>query len=73
MTQEQFTPDIEQIKATSAKVKALCERMDAEILILDDIIAQLDEQNRASPLYIYRLNKAKRLLNNKSVLLDEKV
>jgi len=55
MTQEKFTPDIEKIKATSAKFKALCERMDAEILILDDIIAQLDEQNRASPLYIYRL------------------
>ena len=31
MTQEPFTPDMEQIKATSAKVKALCQRMDAEI------------------------------------------
>ena len=64
MTQEPFTPDMEQIKATSAKVKALCQRMDAEILILDDIIAQLEEENRRSPLYQYRLNKAKRLLNS---------
>lgn len=33
MTQQPFTPDIEKIKVTSAKVKKLCERMDAEILI----------------------------------------
>ena len=66
MTQEKSIPDIEQIKATSAKVKKLCERMDAEILILDDIIAQLDEQNRNSPVYQYRLNKAKRLLKIES-------
>jgi len=66
MTQEKFIPNIEKIKATSAKVKKLCERMDAEILILDDIIAQLDEQNRSSPVYQYRLNKAKRLLKIES-------
>ncbi|MDJ0845410.1 hypothetical protein [Crocosphaera sp.] len=64
MTQEPFTPDIEQIKATSAKFKALFERMDAQILVLDDIIAQLEEENRRSPIYQYRLNKAKRLLNS---------
>jgi hypothetical protein len=73
MTQEAFVPDIEKIKATSAKVKVLCERMDAEILILDDIIAQLDEQIRSSPLYIYRLNKAKRLLSNKQEISEETV
>ena len=73
MTQEKFTPDIEQVKKTSLKFQALCQRMDAEILILDDIIAQLEEQNRSSPLYKYRLNKAKRLLNNKPILLEEKV
>jgi hypothetical protein len=39
MTQQPFIPDIEKIKATSAKVEKLCDRMDAEILILDDIIA----------------------------------
>ena len=63
MTQEKFIPDMEKVKATSAKVQALCQRMDAEILVLDDIIAQLDEEIRQSPLYQYRLNKAKRLLN----------
>ena len=34
MTKEAFTPEIEKIKATSAKVKTFCDRMDAEILIL---------------------------------------
>lgn len=63
MTQEKFIPDMEKVKATSAKVQALCQRMDAEILVLDDIIAQLDEEIRQSPLYQYRLNKAKKLLN----------
>lgn len=67
MMQEPFTPDIEQIKATSAKVKALCQRMDAHILIMDDMIAQLEEDYRCSPLYQYRLNRAKRLLNNNDV------
>jgi len=63
MTQETFVPDREQIKLTSAKVQALCLRMDAEILVLDDVIAQLEEDNRRSPVYQYRLNRAKRLLN----------
>jgi hypothetical protein len=66
MTQEKFTPDMEQIKKTSLKFQELFKRMDAEILILDDIIAQLDEQNRNSPLSQYRLNKAKRLLKMES-------
>ncbi|GBF82451.1 hypothetical protein [Aphanothece sacrum] len=64
MTQEAFIPDMEKIKATSAKFKELCQRMDAHILVLDDIIAQLEEENRRSPLYQYRLNRAKRLLNS---------
>ncbi len=62
MTQEKFIPNIEQVKKTSVKFQKLFQRMDAEILILDDIIAQLEEQNRTSPLYQYRLNKAKRLV-----------
>jgi hypothetical protein len=68
MTQQPFVPDMEKIKATSAKFKALCQRMDAHILVLDDMIAQLEEDYRRSPLYQYRLNRAKRLLNNKKSL-----
>jgi cell fate (sporulation/competence/biofilm development) regulator YlbF (YheA/YmcA/DUF963 family) len=32
-------------------------------LILDDIIAQLQENIRSSPVYQYQLKRAKRLLN----------
>lgn len=45
---------MQQVKATSAKAEILCQRMDAEILILDDIIAQLEEQNRNSPFLSIR-------------------
>jgi hypothetical protein len=51
------------VKQTSAKVKELCQRANAGILILEDLIAQLEENIRSSALYRYRLNKAKRLLN----------
>ncbi len=68
MTPEKFTPDMEQIKKTSLKFQEICKRMDAQILILDDIIAQLDEQNKNSLLYQNRLNKAKRLLKMESAI-----
>jgi hypothetical protein len=63
MTQEQFTPDIEQIKQTSLKFQEVFKRMDAGIAILDDLIVQIDSDIRSSKLYQYRLNKAKRMLN----------
>jgi hypothetical protein len=66
MTEEPKLPDIEKVKQTSAKVKELCQRADAGILILDDLIAQLEENIRSSSLYRYRLNKAKKLLNIES-------
>ncbi|MBC6424562.1 MAG: hypothetical protein GDA38_26170 [Hormoscilla sp. SP12CHS1] len=61
MTQ-QPPPDMERMNQRAAKVQEICKRADAEILILDDLIAQLEEKIRASPLYSYRLHKAKRLL-----------
>lgn len=63
MTKKPIPPDLETIKARGAKIQELCERMDAHILVLDEIIAMLDEQKRASPLYQARLKRAKRLLN----------
>nr|ADN14812.1 conserved hypothetical protein [Gloeothece verrucosa PCC 7822] len=54
---------VEKVKQTSLKVKEVCKRADAVISILDDLIAELDQQIRTSSLYHYRLNKAKNLLN----------
>ncbi|HEY9852073.1 MULTISPECIES: hypothetical protein [Aerosakkonemataceae] len=65
MTQEPKLPDLETVKQTSAKMKEICNRADAGILVLDSLIAQLEEQIHSSPLYRYRLNRAKQLLNIK--------
>jgi hypothetical protein len=63
MTQQLPPPDIETVKQRAAKVQNICKRADAGILILDDLIAELEQDIRSSPLYRYRLNKAKHLLN----------
>ena len=65
MTHEANFPDLEKVKQTSAKMKEICNRADAGILILDSVIAQLEAQIHSSPLYRYRLNKAKQLLDIK--------
>ena len=64
MKQSNFSPNSEQIQATSNKVSLLCQKIDAEIIILDDIIAQLETNFQASKLYQHRLNKAKSYRNN---------
>ncbi|WP_242057158.1 MULTISPECIES: hypothetical protein [Oscillatoriales] len=63
MTDKPQPPSIEKVKERSARVQEICKRADANILILDEIIAQLEEENRRSPLYQSRLRRAKRLLN----------
>ena len=63
MTKNHQLPDLETVKARSAKIQAICKRADANILVLDEIIAMLDENIRSSPVYQSRLRRAKRLLN----------
>jgi ABC-type branched-subunit amino acid transport system ATPase component len=55
-------PSLEQVQQRSLKVQAICRRADAEILILDELIAQVESENRSSRVNLYRLNKAKHLL-----------
>ena len=62
MTDLPNPPSLERVMQRAARVEEICRRADAEILILDDLIAKLEAQHRFSPLYLYRLNKAKRLL-----------
>ncbi|MGL5033443.1 MAG: hypothetical protein ACRC6M_06540 [Microcystaceae cyanobacterium] len=63
MTRSTFSPSPEQIQTTSKKVNLLCQKIDAEIIILDDIIAKIEVDLHASKLYQYRLNKAKSYRN----------
>jgi hypothetical protein len=53
MTQREFTPDIQKIQSTSLKFREIFQKMDAEIIILDDLIAQFDEKSRNSQVYKY--------------------
>jgi hypothetical protein len=60
---QQQPPDIEKVKQRAAQMQEICKRWDALILVTDDMIAQLEEQIRQQPNEVYRLKKAKRLLN----------
>ncbi len=63
MTDQPPPPDLETVMQRAAKVQSICKRSDASILVLDDLIAQLEQDIRSSSLYRYRLNRAKHLLN----------
>jgi prefoldin subunit 5 len=59
MTQEQFVPDIEQVKKVSLQFQEVFQRMDREIGVLDALIAELDKQiqtTRRSPFESRPLN-----------------
>jgi thiamine monophosphate synthase len=62
MNQPTYPPSLERVKQRAVKVQEICQQADANILILDEIIAQLEEQIHHSSLSRYRLNKAKKLL-----------
>ena len=55
MTEQRQPPSIEKVKERSVKIQEICKRADANILILDYIIAQLEEGIRQQPLNRYRL------------------
>jgi hypothetical protein len=63
MTQQISPPDLDTVRQRAVQVQDICKRVDASILILDDLIAQLEQNIRSSSTYRYRLNKAKHLLN----------
>lgn len=57
MTQE-HQPDLQKVQQTSVKIQEVCQRADAGISILDDLISQLESQINTSPLYRYRSKKS---------------
>jgi hypothetical protein len=59
MTQEPFVPDIEQVKKVSLQFQEVFKRMDREIGVLDDLIAELDQQIQTTRRS--RVSKAKSL------------
>lgn len=63
MTQPAHFPDPERVKQRVAKMEEICKRWDALIVVTDSMIAELEEQIRHQPNEIYRLKRAKQLLN----------
>ncbi|NKB18120.1 MAG: hypothetical protein HC770_08650 [Pseudanabaena sp. CRU_2_10] len=63
MTQKLQQPDLARVKARAAKFQDVMQRADANLVILDRIIAELEADIRKQPMYQYRLKKAKQLLN----------
>ena len=44
MTQEQFVPDIEQVKKVSLQFQEIFQRMDRKIGVIDGLIEEIDQQ-----------------------------
>jgi hypothetical protein len=63
MTQKLQQPDLARVKARSARFQEVLQRADANLVILDHIIAELEADIRKQPMYLRRLQKAKQLLN----------
>lgn len=63
MTNYPQPPDIEKVKLRASKIEAVCQRADANLVILDEVIRLLEEHKQSSPIYQFQLNRAKRLLN----------
>ncbi|NJM68665.1 MAG: hypothetical protein HC851_24875 [Acaryochloris sp. RU_4_1] len=55
MTQHLPPPALDQIHQRAAKVQEICQQADEGVLMLDELIAQLEEQIRSSFVYRYRL------------------
>lgn len=62
MTQQPKYPDLERIKQRAARMREICSMFDAQIMVLDELIAQVEAENRNNPVNVYRRKKGKRLL-----------
>ena len=64
MAQTQQFSAPEKVKQRAARMHDICLMFDAQIMILDELIAQVEAENRNNPINVYRREKGKRLLEN---------
>ena len=64
MTQTPQVPDPEKVKQRVARMREICQMFDAQILILDELIADVEAQNRNNPINLRRREKGKRLVES---------
>lgn len=64
MTQPPQFPDPEKVKQRVVRMREICLMFDAQIMVLDELIAQVEAENRNNPVNVYRREKGKRLLES---------
>ena len=64
MTQPLHLPDPEKVKQRVARMREICLMFDAQIMVLDELIAQVEAENRKNLINLYRREKGKRLLES---------
>lgn len=69
MNQQPQPLDLEKVKQRAAKMREICLMFDAQIMILDELIAQVEAENRNNPFNVYQREKGKRLVES---LMQEK-
>lgn len=62
MNQPLKFPDPEKVKQRANRMREICLMFDTQIMVLDELIAQVEAENRKNPINIYRREKGKRLL-----------
>jgi alpha-D-ribose 1-methylphosphonate 5-triphosphate synthase subunit PhnL len=64
MTEQPQPPSLEKVKQRAARMQEICLMFDYQIMVLDELIAQVEAENRDNPINVYRREKGKRLLEN---------
>ncbi|MBD2305502.1 hypothetical protein H6G17_08240 [Chroococcidiopsis sp. FACHB-1243] len=54
--------DPEKVKQRATRMREICLMFDAQIMLLDELIAQVEAENRNNPINVYRREKGKLLL-----------
>ena len=65
MKKQPKIPDAETRARNLESLREVCRGFDAVNLLFDEVIAQLEEQNRRSPVYKYRVKRAHKLLDSR--------
>ena len=64
MNNQPRIPDPETRAKSVARLRDICTMFDAQIMVLDELIAQVEAENRNNPLNVSRRNRGKRLLES---------
>lgn len=64
MNNQPKIPDSTTRERSIAKMRQISVMFDAQIMVLDELIAKVEAQNRQNPISIYRQQQGKRLLTS---------